>query len=90
MFIYCQACCGFWVGLTLAYTGHWPFTGWPVESAVAGAALGALWKEWGCQTDVWKLEKPTIDKSLEQLRLERTTPMAQRVDSSLKKQPRTT
>jgi hypothetical protein len=56
MFIYCQACTGFWVGLALAYTGHWPFTGWPIESAVAGAALGALWKEWGCQTNVHKME----------------------------------
>ncbi len=56
LLIYCQACTGFWVGLMLAYTGHWPFTGWSIESAVAGAALGALWREWGCQTNTYKLE----------------------------------
>ncbi len=55
--VYCQACTGFWVGLALAYTGHWPFTGWPIESAIAGAALGALWKEWGCQTNTHQQER---------------------------------
>lgn len=49
--LYCPACSGFWLGMLLGVLGFWPWPGlewrglfWgPLESAVAGMALGAIW-----------------------------------------------
>lgn len=60
--IYCPACTGFWVGGTLGALGYkpWPMFSHPqliLETAIAGCALMALWKEYGPQVDVWALEQ---------------------------------
>lgn len=58
---YCPACMGFWMGLGLGALGYWPLAThawWMVllESALTGTAVGAVWKEYGPQIDVWSLE----------------------------------
>lgn len=44
--VQCPACFGFWWALLLNYLSYWPFeavTYQPIEAALGGTAIGALW-----------------------------------------------
>ena len=44
--VLCSACFGFWWALLLNHLGYWPFEAvvyQPIEAALGGTAIGALW-----------------------------------------------
>ncbi len=54
MLIYCPACTGFWVGVTLKFLGYWH--GAVLEAGIIACALGALWGVYG-PDNVWAQER---------------------------------
>jgi len=60
--LYCPPCMGFWIGLVLGILGYWPLEGdfMFLESAIAAMAVGAVWKTYFTNPNVFEGEHALV------------------------------
>lgn len=60
-FVYCRACAGFWIGLSMSFVGKAPFDG-AVLSGFTVMLLGYLWMKLA-PNDAWEVEQALYERT---------------------------